>query len=226
MTPVALFVRVSTREQNYDRQVADLTQYADRQGYTVIKIIHEVGSATKRSNVQRAELESLLTLCRTKAIKKVLVTEFSRLGRRRSETPALMEAITECGVSIYAHNLGLETLLATGKRNPVASIVIAVMIEIDAMETERLSERILSGLDQARRNGKQLGRPKGTTKAIASLLVDYAPVVKDLKKGLSIRQIAAIRHVSADTVQRVKRAMKPVLREPDAAHEPILNKHG
>ena len=71
----------------------------------------------------------------------MLVTEFSRLGRRRSETPALVEAITEAGVSIYAHNLGLETLLANGKRNPVASIVIAVMIEIDAMETERLSER-------------------------------------------------------------------------------------
>lgn len=86
-------------------------------------------SATKRSNVQRPELDKLLKLCRTKAIRKVLVTEFSRLGRRRSETPALMEAITEAGVSIYAHNLGLETLLATGKRNPVASIVIAVMIE-------------------------------------------------------------------------------------------------
>lgn len=209
MTPVALFVRVSTREQNYDRQVADLTAYAQRQEYTITHVIHEVGSATKRSNVQRQELENLLTLCRTKVIKKVLVTEFSRLGRRRSETPALMEAITECGVSIYAHNLGLETLLATGKRNPVASIVIAVMIEIDAMETERLSERILSGLDQARRQGKQLGRPKGTTKATEALLADYAPVVKDLKKGLSIRQIAAIRHVSADTVQRVKRAMKP-----------------
>lgn len=40
-----------------------------------------------------------------------------------------MEAITESGVSIYAHNLGLETLLVNGKRNPVASIVIAVMIE-------------------------------------------------------------------------------------------------
>ena len=40
-----------------------------------------------------------------------------------------MEAITEAGVSIYAHNLGLETLLANAKRNPVAGIVIAVMIE-------------------------------------------------------------------------------------------------
>lgn len=206
--PVALFVRVSTKEQDYSRQVADLTAHAERQGYNIAHVIHETGSATKRSNVDRPELERLLKICRAKSVRKVLVTEFSRLGRRRSETPALMEAITESGVSIYAHNLGLETLLANGKRNPVASIVIAVMIEIDAMETERLSERILSGLAQARRNGKQLGRPKGTVKTNDNLVADYPLVVKDLKKKLSIRQIAAIRQVSADTVQRVKKAMK------------------
>lgn len=51
------------------------------------------------------------------------------------------------------------------------------------METERLSERILSGLAQARRDGKQLGRPKGTVKQQEQLLSDYAGVVKDLKNG-------------------------------------------
>lgn len=69
------------------------------------RAVRRYGSATKRSNVERPELEELLDLCRKKKIQKVLVTEFSRLGRRRSETPALMEAITQTGVSIYAHNL-------------------------------------------------------------------------------------------------------------------------
>ncbi len=104
--PVALFVRVSTKEQDYARQVSDLTAHAERQGYEIVRIIHETGSATKLSNVDRPELDNLLDLCRSKTIRKVLVTEFSRLGRRRSETPALMEAITQAGVSIYAHNLG------------------------------------------------------------------------------------------------------------------------
>jgi DNA invertase Pin-like site-specific DNA recombinase len=205
--PVALFVRVSTRGQDYSRQVSDLTAVAQRQGYQITHIIAETGSATKRSNVDRPEIEQLLALCRSKVIRKVLVTEFSRLGRRRSETPALMEAITETGVSIYAHNLGLETLTPTGKRNQVAGIVIAVMVEIDAMETERLSERILSGLDQARRDGKRLGRPPGSVKDAQKLVKEYPGVVKDVKAGLSIRQIAAIRDVSKDTVQRVKKAL-------------------
>lgn len=130
-----------------------------------------MGSATRRSSVDRPELDKLLTLCRTKAIKKVLVTEFSRLGRRRSETPALMEAITEAGVSIYSHNLGLETLLATGKRNPVAGIVIAVMIEpgvCDHPGLDRIRANRLRHLAQYRhRSPARLGRSAPGTYPIA-----------------------------------------------------------
>ena len=210
-TPVALFVRVSTKSQSYDRQIADLTAVAQRQAYQVIQVISETGSATKRRNVDRPEIELLLELCRSGSIKKVLVSEFSRLGRRRGETARLLEEITDLGVSVYAHNLGMETLQSNGsgtslRRNPVASIVLAVMTEIDAMETERLSERISSGLDQARRQGKTLGRPQGSTLADQALLQKYPGVVKDIKSGLSIRQVAAIRGVSKDTVERVKRA--------------------
>jgi DNA invertase Pin-like site-specific DNA recombinase len=38
---VALFVRVSTKEQDYSRQVADLTAYAQKQNYQIAQIIHE-----------------------------------------------------------------------------------------------------------------------------------------------------------------------------------------
>ena len=82
LTPVALFVRVSTKSQSYDRQIADLTAVAQRQAYQVIQVISETGSATKRRNIDRPEIEQLLELCRSGSIKKVLVSEFSRLGRR------------------------------------------------------------------------------------------------------------------------------------------------
>jgi DNA invertase Pin-like site-specific DNA recombinase len=76
------------------------------------------------------------------------------------------------------------------------------------METERLSERILSGLANARRKGIRLGRPPGSTKDRQQLIDAYPGVVKDLKAGLSIRQTAAFRELSKDTIQRIKKAMK------------------
>jgi DNA invertase Pin-like site-specific DNA recombinase len=207
MIAVAIFVRVSTKGQDCSRQIADLTAVATKHNYQIVQIIEETGSATKRNNIDRPEIETLLALCRSKTIKKVLVTEFSRLGRRRSETPVLMETIMGEGVSIYAHNLGIDTLTPTGKRNSVAGIVMAVMFEIDAMETERLSERILSGLDEARRRGKRLGRPPGTVKTSTALIEAYPGAIKDLKAGLSIRQVSTLRSLSKDTVQRLKKAI-------------------
>ncbi|UHG90135.1 recombinase family protein [Spirosoma oryzicola] len=205
--PVALFVRVSKKSQSYERQVLELTRHAERLGYKIAQVVHEKGSATKRRNVERPELEELLQLCRKRTIKKILVTEFTRLGRRRGETPQLVEEITELGVSIYAHNLHLETLLPNYKRNPVTNMILAVMVEMGAQETERLSERIISGQEEARNNGVRIGRPIGSVIGNKELLEKYPRIVKDLKAGLSIRQISAIRSNSKDTVQRVKKAL-------------------
>lgn len=75
------------------------------------------------------------------------------------------------------------------------------------METERLSERILSGLANASRKGIRLGRPPGSVLSNQHLLQSYPGVVKDLKACLSIRQTAAFRELSKDTIQRIKKAI-------------------
>jgi DNA invertase Pin-like site-specific DNA recombinase len=203
-TPVTLFVRVSNSSQNYDRQVSDLTRVAKRRGWTVTHIIHEKGSATKRKLAARPELQELLVLTASGQIKKVLVTEFSRLGRLRGETPMVMQQITEHGVSIYADNIGMETLLDNGRINPATAMVMAVMNEMYAQETERNSERIISGQQEAKKKGKHIGRPAGSTKTDQALLDQYPGVVKDLRDGLSIRRIAAFRDVAKSTVEKVK----------------------
>ncbi|WP_019989820.1 recombinase family protein [Rudanella lutea] len=206
LIPVALFVRVSKKSQNYDRQVADLLPVAKRQDWTVTHIIEEKGSATKRRLANRPELTKLLELCRSGAIKKVLVTEFSRLGRLRGETPQVIDEITELGVSIYAHNLGMETLLFNGRINPGTAMVRAIMVEMAAQEVERSSERIISGQQKAVLDGKHIGRPKGSIKSDHSLLKEYSSIVGDLRKGDSIRRIASYREVSKATVEKVKAA--------------------
>jgi predicted site-specific integrase-resolvase len=48
MVPVAIFTRVSTKSQDYQRQVADLTIYAQKMNYQVVATISEKVSATKR----------------------------------------------------------------------------------------------------------------------------------------------------------------------------------
>ena len=46
------------------------------------------------------------------------------------------------GVSLYWHAQGIETLLPSGKRNPSAAIILAVLAEMARAETDTLRERI------------------------------------------------------------------------------------
>lgn len=203
MLPIAIFVRVSKQSQDYERQIADLNAYAVKQGYTVVATIAEKISGAKR-NSERQGIAELLELAASRRIKKVLVSEVSRLGRRTSDVLKVIEELTEQGVSIYAQNYNLETLTPEGKRNPVASLLFTLLAEFARLERETLVERINSGLDQARRRGKTLGRPTGTTKDSTALLQEYAPVVRFIKQGFSLRQTAKLAEVSVNTVRKVK----------------------
>ena len=111
------------------------------------------------------------------------------------------------GVSLYWHAQSIETLMPSGKRNPAAVIILAVLAEMARAETDTLRERIKSGLAEARRKGVTLGRRKGTAETPAAFLAKHKDVVKLLRDGQSIRHAASISGKGVSTVQRVKAAL-------------------
>jgi DNA invertase Pin-like site-specific DNA recombinase len=205
-TPVAILVRVSTNRQETDRQISDLTSYASKKGYKVVEICQETVSGRADEN-ERQGLSRAKELAISGAVKKVLVHEISRLARKSSIVHSFVETLEESGVSLYCHQQGFETLLENGKRNPSASIMLAILAETARSEIETLVERIKSGLSEARRKGKVLGRPKGTNLSIAALLERHRDIVRQLRAGQSIRNSAKITAKGISTVQRVKLAL-------------------
>ena len=205
-TPVAVFVRVSKGGQDFARQLADLQAYSEQQGYKVIETISEKISGAKK-NEHRKAIQRLLELAESGAIQKVLVTEISRLGRSTLEGLKVLERLKNLGVSVYLLNRNIESLSSEGKQDPIAKLFFTIMLEFAEWERETMIERIHSGLDEARRKGKTLGRKKGTVKTNEQFLQDHTSVVKQLKAGKSIRDVAAICGVGTATVQKVKKAM-------------------
>jgi DNA invertase Pin-like site-specific DNA recombinase len=202
--PVLIFARVSKESQDFGRQLVDLQRHADQHGYQVVATIAEKLSGSRNSRAKRPDLDELMTLASAGTVKKVLVTELSRLGRRARETRQVIEELQDLGVSVYAQNIGMETLLDTGKPNSMMRIVMAVLMEVDEMESERISVRSKSGQQHAWSQGKQKGRPTGTAKAAEQLLKDYPKVVKYLQSGNSVRETAKLCGCSKNTVQKVR----------------------
>ncbi len=205
-TPVAILVRVSTLRQETDRQVSELTAYAERMGYEVVEICQEWVSGRAEES-ERSGLARVLQLAEAGKIKRVLVSEVSRIARRSSVVHRFVEELERRGVSLFWLNGGLETLSANGSRNPAAFVVLALLAEIARGEVEQLRERVLSGLAEARRKGVRLGRPIGSTVSTEQLLEKHADIVRLLRKGQSIRNASKISGRGISTVQRVRLAL-------------------
>lgn len=209
--PIAILVRVSTAKQETSRQKHELRAYAESKGWTVVEECEELGVSGKANEDDRHGLKRAEELARAGKIKKVLVHEVSRLARRNSIVHKFVETLEELGVSLYWHAQGIETLLPSGKRNPAASIMLALLAEMARNETETLKDRIMSGLENARRKGVKLGRPEGSGYDAKRLLEEHKDIVRNLRAGQSVRKTAKITDKGASTVQRVKAAMASLL---------------
>src|SRR6266513_5121290 len=178
--PVVILVRVSTLKQETDRQISELRAYAKAKGYDIVEVCRETisGNANgdERHGLRRAE-----ALAIEGKVKKVLVHEISRLARRNSVAHHFVETLEECGVSLYWHAQGIETLLPNAKRNPAAGIMLALLAEMARSESETLRERIKSGLAHARKGGVLLGRRKGTTLTRQQFLQKHKDIVRQIR---------------------------------------------
>ena len=202
-TPVAILVRVSTLKQENDRQISELKAHATSKGYEVVEICEEKVSGNA-DEIDRHGLHRAEELARAGMIKKVLVHEVSRLARRNSIAHGFIETLETLGVSLYWHQQGIETLLPNGKRNPAAAIMFALLAEMARAERETLSERIKSGLEEAKRKGRKLGRPTGSVVTSKEFLAKHGDICRRLKEGHSVRNTAKITGKGISTVQRVK----------------------
>lgn len=211
MNPKALiFARTSKKSQNVERQISDLLEVAKKENYDVVKIIQEkISGSTK--NEHRKGISELLTYIESHPVDYVLTTEVSRLGRSPFETHKIVEALTQKNIPIYFHSYHIVTLIKDEKghykRNPLAMILFHILSEFAFVEKEILVQRIFSGLEQARKNGKILGRKVGSTENKNDFLKKYSKLIPDIQAGISLNKCMKIHDVSKNTVIKIKRML-------------------
>ena len=200
---VVIYARVSTVIQDYDRQIDELKDYANRMNYQVVKVFCEKVSGAKKV-AERNALSELLDYVRNNKIDKVLIYECSRLSRRIVDFLQVIEELNEQKVSLYIHQNGLETLLEDGSINPIASLVLGIIAQFNSMERSLIRSRMKSGYDHFRSNGGKVRRKQGYTKTVDAMKEEYAEEIRLLRKGISLRNINKITHTSINTLRKVR----------------------
>jgi putative DNA-invertase from lambdoid prophage Rac len=147
----ALYARVSTADQQtLPMQINAMTEYALRRGWIVLASVQDVNGGTKH----RPKREELIKMARRRQLDAIIVWRLDRWGRSLSDLTHSLEELRALGVDFVSVTEGLDFSTPTGR-------AMGQMLGIFAeFEREILRERVLAGLEHAKRKGKVLGRPR------------------------------------------------------------------
>ena len=174
------YIRVSTVDQNTDRQLADIE---------LDKVFEEKVSA-KTAN--RPELQQMLGHIREGD--EIYIHDISRLARNIEDLHRLVNEIIEKGCSVHFVK---ENLHFSGDRtDPTQQLLLSMLGAVYQFERSIMLERQREGIAVAKAAGKFKGRPKS---------IDNHEIRRILSEGNSISKTANLLGVSMSSVQRAKR---------------------
>jgi putative DNA-invertase from lambdoid prophage Rac len=193
---VAIYCRVSTSEQDNDRQERDLLEYADRADFEVVEVFKETLSGIRKSKgTQPVERRRVMELAQRRGIDAVLVTEMTRWGRSTQDLMDTLGQLASWDVSLVAQT-GLTFDLST----PQGKLIANLMASLAEFEHDLLRERVRSGVAAAKARGQRFGRRPGYRPSDRQ-----APEVIRLSEieKLSQREIAKRLGLSKTTVNEI-----------------------
>jgi putative DNA-invertase from lambdoid prophage Rac len=182
---VGIYLRVSTSDQNTEIQNNDLLTYVQARGWNIVNIYEDKSSGT--TTKKRPEFKKLMAAARERRVDVILVWKLDRFGRSLKDLVVHLQEISELGIDFVSFKDNLDFSTSIGR------LMVHLLGAFAEFEASVIRSRVQAGVDNARKKGKILGRPK--------LRNDDS--IKDLRdQGLSFRAIAKELGVSLGSVQR------------------------
>jgi DNA invertase Pin-like site-specific DNA recombinase len=174
---VGVYVRVSTQDQSTKAQESELREFAKNRGWEVTGIYSDTISGTAKS---RPGLDDLMSDCRKRKFAAVLVWKFDRFARSLRHLVTALEEFKALGIDFISATEGVDTTVPSGE------LVFQIFGAIAQFERTLICERVRAGLTEAKRKGKQLGRP--AIKKLSHMEVKEIRAAR--KNGITLRKLA------------------------------------
>jgi DNA invertase Pin-like site-specific DNA recombinase len=173
------YLRVSTVEQDLEKNKADILTFANNRDFGKVKFVDEKVSGTKNWKARKIKqvIDSLNTGDR------LIVPEFSRLGRSMLEIMEMLSILKDKEVNVYAVKGNWE--LNGSLQSKIMAMVFSIASEI---ERDLISKRTKEALRARKVAGVKLGRPKGAGKSKLDAFKEE--IVALLRNGSSKKFVA------------------------------------
>jgi len=189
---IAIYSRVSTDSQTTENQERELREVATRMGWSIMKVYRDEGVSGAKSRSERPAFNALWKDATRRRFEMVMAWSVDRLGRSLQDLVAFLSELHALRIDLYLHQQGVDTSTPAGKA------LFQMMGVFAEFERAMIRERVKSGLERAKAQGKILGRPPIDPRKEAAIL-------DDLREGKAgIIKLAAAHGVGVGTVQRIK----------------------
>jgi DNA invertase Pin-like site-specific DNA recombinase len=178
------YIRVSTVEQNTERQLDKCTVEFD-------KVYEDKASG---GSTNRPELEKLMDYAREGDT--IHIHSIDRLARSLDDLRKLVTDWNNAGITVRFHKEGLN--FTAGSNTPIAELMLNMLGAVAQFERAMIKERQAEGIAKAKAKGKYQGRKPDLERNIK--------ILELRESGKSLRKIANMLDCNLSTVQRALKA--------------------
>lgn len=201
MARVAIYLRVSTRDQSVDSQRLALTEWAAVRRHTIVAEFVDDGISGAKGRDKRPGLDALLRAATTGKFNMVAAVDLSRFGRSLIHLVSIAEELRILNVDLY---VGGDFAMDT--TTPAGQLMFNVFGAIAEYTRQLIREKTRQGIAAARKRGKRIGRPRvsdGRAQRVEALL----------KAGTSISKTHRLTRVGIATIYRIKGEVEQAAQE-------------
>lgn len=191
------YARCSTNEskQDIDRQKRELKALGVKQS----NIYFEYGSGTKADREQW-----LLLMNKVRKGDTIISTEVSRITRSTKQLCDIIDKAREIGIKLVIGSFVVDC--TNDKLDAMTEGMLKMMGVFAEMERNIISERVKSGMANAREKGSKIGRPETTADKIPSVFMKYYP--KYRKGEMNVTELSRLCKMSRTTVYKYIELLK------------------
>src|SRR5438034_3693643 len=194
MKRAALYMRVSTKGhgQTTETQAVALREYASHRGCEIVEEYPDTGISGSKDS--RPALDRLMKDARARHFDVVIVARFDRFARSVSHLLRALDEFNHLGIDFVSLSESIDT------STPMGKMIFTVLGAVAELERNLIKERVHMGISRARKEGKQLGRPKR---------IFDREKARTMLQSMSIREVSRQLGVSRGVVERVLSSPEP-----------------
>ena len=182
---IAIYARVSTKDQSCDLQLRDLRTYCAARGLNIFREYVDIGQSGAKDS--RPELNELMADARKRQFDAIVCWRFDRFARSTRHLLLALEEFRSLGLQFISYNENIDT------SSPLGQALFTIVGAVAQLERDLIRERVTAGIRNARACGKRLGRPQR--------IIDAEQMLRMRVEGASLRQISATLGIGYGTIR-------------------------